>query len=245
VDALDNQDFASIITILMILLIEPNKNIRKRLCDLLNRERIIGIDSLPQTFEMICKFKNSIHIIIANIRLLHDIVSKGTLFRLCEKLYVDIPPILAFYRKGDEKIKHEFEKNYQQYKLIDYDKDDTSFPERYIMAIKELYPEVIADINKATEVWLKGEEPETLIDHREWLEKEGFIKTMENLKIGKLTQDMEQIIPLMKKMLSEEKKLLKNKTKKQEIDYKRMYFELKQKHDELLKYVKELIDLSK
>jgi|GEM_PF-6697252 len=41
------------------------------------------------------------------------------------------------------------------------------------------------------------------------------------------------------------KKLLKNKTKKQEIDYKRMYFELKQKYDELLKYVKELVDLSK
>ncbi|GAH74387.1 unnamed protein product, partial [marine sediment metagenome] len=48
---------------------------------------------------------------------------------------------------------------------------------------------------------------------------------------------IEQIIPLMKKMLFEEKKLLKKKTKKQEIDYKRMYFELKQKYDELLKYV--------
>lgn len=229
----------------MILLIEPNKNIRKRLCDLLNRERIIGVDALPQTFEMICKFKNSVHIIIANIRLLHDIVSKGTLFRLCEKLYVEVPPILAFYRRGDEEIKRDFEENYRQYKLIDYDKDDTSFPERYIMAIRELYPEVIADINKATEMWLKGDEPETPIDHRKWLEEQGFVEAMENLKIGKLTQDMEQIIPLMKKMLSEEKKLLKNKTKKQEIDYKRMYFELKQKHAELLKYVKELVDLSK
>ncbi len=231
----------------MILLIEPNKGIRKRLCDLLSRERILAIGSYPETLEMIAKFKNRINIIIASIRMFKDILLRGTLFRLCQKLYIEIPPILVLYRKGDEKIKEEFEKNKVHCSIIKFDGEDTSFPERYIMAIRELYPEVIADINKATEMWLKGEESETPKDHRKWLEEEGFLEAIENLKIGKLTRDVEQIIPLMKKMLSEEKKGPKEKKqkKKQEADYKRMYLELKRKHDELLKYVKELVDLSK
>ncbi|MGB3341420.1 MAG: hypothetical protein WBB37_08065 [bacterium] len=231
----------------MILLIEPNKKIRKRLCDLLSRERILAIGSYAETLEMIAKFKNRINIIITNIRLCKDILLRGTLFRLCQKLYIEIPPILIFYRRGDEKIKEEFEKNNLSCSIIKFDGEDTSFPERYIMAIKDLYPKVIVDINKATEMWLKGEEPEILIDHRKWLEEEGFLEEVENLKIGKLTRDIEQIIPLMRKMLSEEKKKPQEKrqTKKQEVDYKRMYFELKQRHDELLKYVKELVDSSK
>lgn len=231
----------------MILLIEPNKRIRKRLCDLLNRERILGVSSYVQTLEMIAKFRNNINIIIANIRLFKNILLKGTLFRLCQKLYIEIPPILVFYRKGDEKIKEEFEKNKVNCSLVWFDAEDTSFPERYIGAIKNLYPEIIADISKATEIWLKGEESETPKDHRKWLEEEGFLEAMENLKIGKLTRDVEQIIPLMKKMLFEEKKGSQEKKpkKKQETDYKRMYLELKRKHNELLKYVKELVDLSK
>jgi hypothetical protein len=230
----------------MILLIEPNKKIRKRLCDLLSRERILAIGSYAETLEMIAKFKNRINIIITNIRLFKDILLRGTLFRLCQKLYIEIPPILALYRRGDEKIKEEFEKNKISCSIIKLDCEDTSFPERYIMAIKDLYPEVIAEISKATEIWLKDEEPEILIDHRKWLEEEGFLEAMENLKIGKLTKDVEQIIPLIRKMLSEEKKKPQEKrpTKKQEVDYKRMYFKLKQRHDELLKYVKELVDFS-
>lgn len=230
----------------MILLIEPNRAIRKKLCDLLNRERIIGVDSCPQTFEMICKFKNRFNIIIVNIRLLKDILSHGTLFKLCEKLYIEIPPILAFYRKGDEKIRENFEKNYGQYKLIKFDKEDTSFPERYIQAVRELFPEVIADIDKANEVWLKGDEPEVSTDPRAWLVEEGFLEAIKSSKIGEIAKDMEQIMPLIKKMLSAEKtggKYEKGEANK-EVDYKKMYFEIKKKYDELLKYVKELVDFT-
>ena len=211
----------------------------------MSRERILAIGSYAETLEMIAKFKNRINIIVASIRMFKDILLRGTLFRLCQKLYIEIPPILVLYRRGDEKIKEEFEKNQVHCSIIKFDGEDTSFPERYIMAIKGLYPEIIADISKATEIWLKGEEPEILIDHRKWLEEEGFLKAMENLKIGKLTRDVEQIIPLLKEMLSEEKKKLQEKRqiKKQEIDYKHMYFELKKTHDELLRYVKELMDL--
>jgi len=151
------------------------------LCDLLSRERIIGVDSIPETLEMVCKFKNNFEIIIANIHLLYEILSRETLFRLCNKLYIDIPPLLGLYTKGDEKIKKEFEKKYSKYKLVEYDEEDEHFPERYLQALKELYPDVIADAKKATETWLKGEETKELKETREWLEQEGFIEAREKI----------------------------------------------------------------
>jgi hypothetical protein len=229
----------------MILLIEPNKRIRKRLCDLLSRERIIGIESYPQILEMLCKFKENFNLLIANIRLLKEIISKGTIFKLCEKLYIKVPPILAVYRKGDEKLKKEFEQNYKQYKLVKYDADDTSFPEQYIQALRELYPDVITDVKKATENWLKADEPVMSVDHRKWLIDEGFLETIDSTKIGKLTKDIEEIVPLIKKMLSTEQIVEKEIDDiKKEVDYKEKYFELKKKYDELLKYLKDLSDLT-
>jgi hypothetical protein len=225
----------------MILLIEPNRFIRKRLCDLLHRERIIQVGTYSETLEMIAKFKNNFNIIIANIRLLREILLRGTLFRLCQKLYIEIPPMLAVYRKGDEKIKEEFEKDNISCKLVNYDKDDTSFPERYLEMVKGLYPEVIIDFEKANENWLKGDIVEEPFDARKWLIEEGFLKAIERTKIKELAKDMEQIIPLIKKMLTTEKKVQENKEKTEE-DYKKMYYDLKQKYDELLKYVKDLLE---
>ena len=195
--------------------------------------------------EIVNKFKNNINIIIANIRLLKDILVRGTFFRLCEKLYIEKPPILALYRKGDEKIKEKFEKNKLPCKLVKFDKEDNSFPERYINAIRELYPDVIAELEKANEVWLRGDELEQPFDPREWLVKEGFLSTIQKSEIGKLAKDMEKILPLIKKKLLEEKPLEKKKQRQEKtIDYKKKFFELKKKYDELRKYVEELIDLS-
>ena len=96
----------------MILFIEPNRKIRKRICDLLSRERIIAVGSYAETLEMIAKFQKRLNIIIANIRVLDDILNKKTLFRLCDKLRINVPPILAIYRKGDDKIQEKFEEKY-------------------------------------------------------------------------------------------------------------------------------------
>lgn len=228
----------------MILLIEPDKTIRKKLCDLLSRERITGVDSVRQTLKMVCKFKNKLDIIIANIRVLREILSNQIIFRLCQKLSIETPPIVGFYKKGDEKIKKEFEKNNKQYKLIEYNERDYSFPGQYIQAIKEVYPELTADIEKAREVWLKENETEDLVDLRKWFEEEDFLEIIENSKIGKPEKDTEHIIPSIEEMLVE--KTVEGKEEIEEIDkeknYKKMYFELKKKHDELLRYVKELID---
>jgi len=162
---------------------------------------------------MVCKFKNNFEVIIANIHLLYQILSRETLFRLCKRLYIDIPPLLGLYTKGDEKIKEEFEKKYSQYRLIEYDEEDDHFPERYIHALKELYPDVVVDVNKATETWLKGEETKELIEARKWLEQEGFIEPGEKIS--------------------------------QKEDYRKMYFKLKKRYDELLSYVKKLAEFAK
>lgn len=231
----------------MILLAEPNRLIRKRLSDLISRERIIGVDSLPHVLEMICKFRNNINLIIANIRLLKDILLKGTLLNLYEKLHIEIPPVLIFYRKGDEKIKEEFEKTEYKHKLIKYDRDDNNFPLHYIWAIKELYPEVITDIKKANEIWSKGDETESVESIRKWLVEEGFLEAIASSQIGKLAHDIEQIVPVIKRILLEEqeqKEMLKEEVKDKG-NYRKMYFELKRKHDELVKHVNDLIDYSK
>jgi hypothetical protein len=226
----------------MILLIEPNRKIRKRVCDLLIRERIIAVGTYAETLEMIAKFQRRFNIIIANIRVLNDILNKKTLFRLCQKLYVDVPPILALFRKGDEKIKEQIEDKYKQYRLVEYDGDDTSFPERYITAVKEIYPEVIAEIDKANELWLRGDESATTIDPREWLVREGFLDVLEDTKYGKIAKEMEKVLPIIRKMMStaESHEAPVAKKDQRKSDYEKQYLDLKRKFDLLVKYIKEL-----
>lgn len=211
----------------MILIIESDITIRKKLSDLLSRERVIGIDSVQQLLEMICKFKNRLDVIVADIHQLHEIISKKVVFKLCEKLHIDAPPIVGIYKDGDQKIKEVFEKNDIGYRLLRYNGKDSSFPEQYIETIKEVYPEVHADLEKAREIWLEEKKNDDLVDIRKWIEEEGFLEIVDNMKIGE----------------SEKKvNIDKSKIKKPRKDYKKLYFEIKEKYDELLKYVKELAD---
>jgi hypothetical protein len=226
----------------MILLIEPNKKIRRRLCDLLIRERIIAVGSYTDTLEMIAKFRNRINLIVTNIRLFKDILLKGTLFRLCQKLYIEIPPILALFRRGDEKIKEEFEKNQVSCALVKFDSEDTSFPERYIDKARELYPDIIANMKHAHESWLKGDEMQPLPDPHDWLVKQGFLKAIEGSKIGKIAKDMETFMPLIRKIVSTAEPDENSRTENGSLnrDYKEEYHKLKKKYDLLVSYIKQL-----
>ena len=228
----------------MILLIEPNRKIRKRICDLLSRERIIAVGTYPETLEMIAKFQKRLNVIISNIRVLDEILHRQTLFRLCEKLHIDIPPILAIYRKGDDRIKEKFDEAYKECTLIKYDGDDNSFPERYIAAVQDLYPEVIADIDKANESWLRGDEIEAAVDPREWLVKEGFVDAFESSKYGKMAKELEQMLPLLKKMLAtmESEEKAAPKTEQAKANQKKHYSKLREKLDSFVKYIKDLDD---
>lgn len=228
----------------MILLIEPNKTISKRLCDMLDKERIITVTSIPSTLEMIVKFKNNFNLIIANIRILNNMLATGTLTRLCEKLYIKIPPVIVLYRKGDDKIKEQVEQNYPDYILLEYEKDDNSFPEKYIGAVEKLHPDANVSLNDANDVWLRGEEHEAFLDPQKWLVEQGFLKTLERSKFGKLTREMEQMIPIMKRMMAmyemDNPGELHNNTGN--IDYKKMYFDLKEKYNMLFEQLQDLTD---
>jgi predicted DNA binding CopG/RHH family protein len=76
------------------------------------------------------------------------------------------------------------------------------------------------------------------------MDKGSLREAIENSKIGKPGKDTEHIIPSIEEMTVE--KTVEKKEEIEEINkeknYKKMYFELKKKHDELLRYVKELLD---
>jgi hypothetical protein len=221
----------------VILFIEPNTIIRKRVCDLLTRERILGVATYNESLEMLAKFRNKIALIIANIRLLREILIKGTLFRLCQKLYIEIPPIIALYKRGDEKIKEEFEANKVVQKLVKYDSEDNGFPERFIDAVRTVYPDVIADMKTAQENWFRGDESQPMPDVQKWLRQEGFIEAIEGSKLVKVAKDMEEVLPLIKKMLAETETDVQQRKQQ---NYETMYKDLKKKYDLLVKYIRQL-----
>lgn len=193
----------------MILLIEPDKTTRKNLCDLLNRERIIGVGTIAETLEMVCKFQQHFDIIIANIHILTEMLSRGTLLKLCEKLHIETPPILVLYKKGEEEVRTAFHRKFGKHALIEYDEADGGFPDYYLEMVKTLYPEVIINREKAKEAWVRKEKREEF-DARRWLQKEGLLDADEAEK---------------------------------KTDYKKMYFELKKKYDELTERLKKMTDL--
>jgi uncharacterized protein YlzI (FlbEa/FlbD family) len=208
----------------MILLLESNRATRKKLCDLLSKERIIGIDSVQQVIEMICKYKNEIGVIVANIHQLYELFSTETIFKLCQKLSIKTPPILGFFSKEDEKIKTKLEQENKQCRFIEYNEKDPDFPACYISIIKEFYPEVVADFERANETWLKETETDDLVDTRNWLKEEGFLKEMGKDRVEKSEKPQDATVH------------------EGEEDYRKLYFELKKKYDEHLKTVKELMD---
>jgi hypothetical protein len=224
----------------MILLIEPDKEIRKRLGDLLSKERIICVGNATETMEMICKFKNKFDLIIANVRFLRAVVVQDKLTKLCQKLYIEIPPIVGYCIKEDREFKEEFEKIYKGYTFIEYDEKDTTFPDQYIKVVRKLYPGVIVNAGKANQSWQKPEPSAELADLRAWLEKEGFVSVAEKSKYEEAKEALRDILPAMENILSdgdvEKKKEVQ--TSEENIDYREKYLALKKKYDMLLEYAK-------
>jgi hypothetical protein len=227
----------------MILLCEPDKTKRKNICDLLGRERIIAIGSVQEILEMICKFRKRFKLMIINIRLLHDIIINETLFNLCNKLRINVPPVLSMYQDGDEEIMVKFKEYHAHYQLIKYVERDPYFPGRYIGAVKILYPEVISDIDSAMEAWSKKDDKRDFIDPRKWLEEEGFIEPEEQPPSRASLQGMKENLMAIDKMLSE--MALSEDVEKKEIaqsNYKYLYLEFKRKYCALAKLMNDLTE---
>lgn len=191
----------------MILLIEPDKTTRKNLCDLLNRERIIGVGTIAETLEIICKFQKNLDLIIANIHMITEMLGRGTLLKLCEKLHFNMPPMLVLYKKGEEELRTAFHKRFKKHALIEYNEADQNFPDDYIELVRAIYPDVVVDIDKAKEAWVKKEKREDF-DARKWLQEEGLLDAEE----AEEKEDYKQMYFELKKKYDELTERLKKMT---------------------------------
>jgi hypothetical protein len=231
----------------MIILIEPDKEMRKNLADLLSRERLIGVDSIQQCLQMILKYKNDLDLIVANVNLLSEMLAKHIIERVCQRLSIGLPPVIGIYKKGNEEAKHAFVSHHRSYKIIEYADKDLGFPNRYLEVIQKACPELVIDYEKAREAWLKIQQPQELVDPRQWLEEEGFLDKREVAEPANPDKEPEEIVMSIQALLDEEESetsepVLEEAETDTEEDYKKMYVELKKKYDELLKSVRAFME---
>lgn len=234
----------------MIILVEPDKDVRKNLADLMSRERIIGVDSIPQSLQMILKFKNDLDLIVANVNPLSEMLSKHIIERVCQRLDIGIPPILAIYKENEKDARNAFVAEHKGYETIKYVENDLTFPNHYLELIQKSCPELVIDYEKAREAWLKKQQPQDLVDPRQWLEEEGFLEPSEKTDPTGVEKSADDIVSTIQAFLDEEtteseeqeeeEKLVTEASAQQEVkeDFKKLYLELKQKYDELLKNVR-------
>src|SRR4030042_5509280 len=200
----------------MILLVDKGPAMRKKLCDMLNRERIIGVATKQQVLETLVLHKNRLNVFIADATSLSEILSGETILKLCIKLSINIPPIVALYRPGQEAIIQGISNSNFQFEFVKFDEKDIDFPDAYTRAIKTVYPEVNIDIQKANKVWSRTDATQDLVDVKNWLHKSGF---------GEPPHE-----PASRPQVE------KNKPEREEDnlqDYKKLYLDMKEKYDKL------------
>ncbi len=227
----------------MIILVEPDKDVRKNLADLISRERIIGADSIEECLQLFLKFKNDLDLIIANVNLLSEMLSKQLIERVCEKLSIGIPPVIAIYKKSEEETRDTFLRTHKGYKLIRYAENDIGFPSRYLEVIKKACPGLVIDYEKAREAWHKRQQPSDFIDPRVWLEEEGFLDVVKSHDPESSEKTADDIVSSIQTLFDEDaaEHALPGAGEPED-DYKKMYLELKEKYDTLLKTVRAFME---
>uniref|UniRef100_A0A7C4XT92 Uncharacterized protein n=1 Tax=candidate division WOR-3 bacterium TaxID=2052148 RepID=A0A7C4XT92_UNCW3 len=224
----------------MLILIDSDTRIRKKICDILNKERILVVDTITNGVEKLCQFRSEIDAIIARINFFVEISKKNIVSKICAKLNLKTPPLIGYFLKGEEEIMGSLPGDISKMPIIEYDETDDKFPFKFIGLIKELYPQLNYDLKRANEIWrAKPAEPSEFIDPRKWLEEEGFAEIIrrEEKKEITLEQAISGLTELIKKIEPQEEK------EEKELDYKKLYFEIKEKYEQLLKYVEELKSL--
>jgi len=225
------------------MIIDANTDMRKKLCDLLKKERIIPVDSVTAALEKICHFRSEINGLIVNLNFLPEIYERQTIRKLCNKLYINEPPIIGYYMAGQIKQKEDLTARGAVYPLLECDETDLNFPDRYIAEIVKIYPELNFDIEKAHYYWAKTPEQAAveLIDPRKWLEEEGFIDVKE------LAEKKDNKSPVLENTILAIKSMLESQIEGEapNVDYKQLYLTTKNQHDQLKYYVRELIEMIK
>jgi hypothetical protein len=220
----------------MLIIIERDAAVRKRLCDLLNRERILGVDTVTAALERLCQFREDIDLIIARIGMAVEIREKQVIKKICDKLYIKIPPIICYFSSDEGEIATKFEK--EKTTMFEYDENDTHFPFKYINAIKEKYPALNYDIKRANETW-QGKlpkKPEGMVDPRVWLEEQGLIEVIKKVEAKQETRQIDQTESSAHELLKEDN------VNENHADYEKLYFELRERFEKLLKYLDGLKD---
>ncbi len=233
----------------MILLLEADKILSKKLCELVDRERIEVIDTERQVLEAIVKHRGEVKVIVVNHRRFSVILAHGLITQVCQKLGIKPMPVIGYHLKGDPEPPA-MDRQMPGYRLIDYDDSDPDFPDKFFQALREAYPEINVDLGKAKIVW--SARPEDLLDVGKWLEDAGFGE------MEKLAQTMGPVVPPANpkpKSPAPARKLPEPVKKppastRGPLDYRKMYEDLKKeheqlkkKHEDLLKQVKDIIDL--
>lgn len=200
----------------MILLAEKDAALRKKLCDMLNRERIIGVASKQQVLEALAQHQKKLNAIIADASLLSSILSNDTIVNLCMKLAIPIPPIVVLYRPEQETIIKMIGNGKYHFEFVEFDERDENFPDQYIRAILRVYPEISIDMSKAHQVWKGDIEGRNAVDVREWLNESGFTETGGKKEpAGATEKPVTKAVPAA-------------------TEYKKLYFELRKKYDQLM-----------
>lgn len=227
----------------MIILVEPDKEIRKNLADLISRERLIGVGSIQEALQLFLKFKTDLDLVIANVNLLSEMLAKTVIERVCQKLAVNIPPVIAIYKESEEEAKNVFTSMYKGYKLIKYADNDLGFPNRYLEVIKKACPGLVIDYEKARESWVKKQKPGDFVDPRTWLEEEGFLEATRAREAESVDKGPDDALSSIQAMLHEETEVaVEPRKERPEDDYKEMYHNLREKYDRLLKNTKKFLE---
>jgi hypothetical protein len=227
----------------MIILVEPDKDIRKHLADLISRERIVGVDSIQEALQMFLKFKNDLDLVVANVNLLSEMLSKQLIERVCQKLSISVPPVVAIYKQSEEEAKNVFINQHKGHKVIKYADNDLGFPNRYLEVIQKACPGLVIDYEKARDAWLKKQQPGDFIDPRTWLAEEGFLEAVRRPEPEMTEKAPDDIVSSIQNLLDEAAvEHAQHKEKESKEDYKKMYLELKQKYEALLKNVKAFME---
>lgn len=206
----------------MILLVEKDTLIRKKLCDILNRERIIGVATKQQVLEALVQHRNKLKVLIVNAFLLSEILSEETILKLCLRLSITVPPIVVLFKPEQKAIIESINNSTYQFEFVEFDQKNNSFPTAYVKAIKKLYPQLHIDMDMAKTTWQKSEASQDLNDIRKWLKEGGFTEAVE-----------------IKKFQKQPEKTTKT-TGDDSVDYKKLYLELKEKYNKLVADFEEL-----
>lgn len=227
----------------MLILIDADTPLRKKLCDVLKKERIIPVDSVTAALEKICHFRSEINVVIAKLDYLVEIFERQTIKKVCYKLYINEPPIIGYYTPNQEKMRIEFARRGATYPLLECSEADLRFPDHYIAEIIKAYPELNYDLGKAYYYWAKTPEQVAAeyIDPRQWLQEQGFIEILELAeKEENKSLVLENTILAIRAMLETQ---IDGEVKN--FDYKQLYLDTKKQYDQLTQYVRELIEMIK